>query len=125
MALKSTELSNQQKVNFIYDALINGGLDTPGGLSLFAFVGSIWDRPIIRDGKKNPALQELADCKTLLLAQGATLNGLVALVGKLAVGQPGTPDMTEDEFVELIKTGVVEALAGLTAKATFELEAGE
>ncbi|ATW59948.1 hypothetical protein SEA_WALTZ_71 [Arthrobacter phage Waltz] len=112
------EMTNQQKIDFIFDSIINGGDSTPGGLSLYAYIASIWDRPVIRDGKKNPALQELADCKTLLLKQGATIDGLVKAVTALAAGQGADPAAIK----AAIFAGVQEALAGLRGTVEFELE---
>src|ERR1043166_3983202 len=121
MAPLSKEISNQQKLDFCYDAIINGGDSTPGGLSLFQTVGATLDRPVIRDGKKIAVIQEIADCKTLLLKQGAAIDGLVAVVGKLAAAL--APNATNpDEFIELVEEGVKQALGSLTVTSTLALE---
>ncbi|QGJ93473.1 hypothetical protein SEA_MUFASA8_24 [Arthrobacter phage Mufasa8] len=121
MAPKAKELGNQQKLDFCYDSIINGGDSTPGGLSLFQFVGTVLDRPVIRDGKKIAVIQEIADCKTLLLQQQAILAGLVTVVGKLAAAQ--APNATDPvEFVELVEEGVQKALGQLTVTSTLHVD---
>ncbi|ASR83951.1 hypothetical protein SEA_SHROOMS_72 [Arthrobacter phage Shrooms] len=112
------QYTNQQRLTNTHLAIFHGGDSTPGNMSLFEYIGAQWDRPIIRDGKPNRALQELADCKTLLLKQGATIDGLVKAVTALAAGQGADPAVIKAAITE----GVQEALAGLKGTVEFELE---
>jgi hypothetical protein len=50
----------------------------------------VWGIPIMRGGKQISALQELADAKTLIIKQQATIDALTAAVKAQSTGQAVT-----------------------------------
>jgi hypothetical protein len=77
----------------------------------------VWATAIKRGGKEISALQELADCKTLLLTQQATLAGLLKAIEQLSAAQ-GTPvDLAA--VTAAAEAGAANALAELDATVTF------
>lgn len=78
----------------------------------------VWATAIKRGGKEISALQELADCKTLLLTQQATLAGLLKAIEQLSKAQ-GTPvDLAA--VTAAAEAGAERALADLNATVTFK-----
>lgn len=122
MTVDTGSISNQNKLNFLVDALMNGGPSMSGGLSIESQIAAtkLSAQNIERagaDGKvvKISALQELADCKTLLLAQQATLSGLATAVSQLATGNGIDPAALNAAVANAVKA----AMSGLSGKVTF------
>lgn len=78
----------------------------------------VWGTVIRRAGGNKTALQELADCKTLLLTQQATLSGLLKAIEQLAKGAGSSVDLAA--VTAAAEAGAEKALADLSAVVTFE-----
>jgi hypothetical protein len=78
----------------------------------------VWGTVIKRSSGNTSALQELADCKTLLLAQGATLAGLLNAISQLSKNQTTPVDL--EAVKAAAEAGANSALADLNAVVTFE-----
>ena len=78
----------------------------------------VWGTVIKRTGGNKTALQELADCKTLLLTQQATLSGLLKAIEQLAQGSGASVDL--EAVTKAAEAGAERALADLNAVVTFE-----
>jgi hypothetical protein len=78
---------------------------------------AVWATAVKRGGREISALQELADCKTLLLTQQATLAGLLKAIDQLSKAQ-GTP-VDLEAVTAAAEAGAAHALAELDATVTF------
>lgn len=118
MAPKIPDFTNQARLKGTHEALFYGGESTPRGESLFYIADAtprrVWETPILREGKNISALQELADCKTLLIRNEATVAGLLAAVKQLAAGQGSDPAAIQ----AAVEAGVKNAMSGLSATVT-------
>ena len=79
---------------------------------------AVWATKIVRTGSSNSALQELADCKTLLMSQRATLDGVLNALNQLAKAQ-GTP-VDLEAVSKAAEAGAARVLGELNATITFE-----
>lgn len=117
MAL-AKDMTNQQKLDFLTDAILNGGESMLDGQSLQGQINrvatQVWNTTVIRDSGPMPALQELADAKTISLQNQAAIVGLTAAVQQLATAQGADPGA----ITAAVKDAVTEALAGLSATVT-------
>lgn len=79
---------------------------------------AVWGTVIKRTSGNKSALQELADCKTLLMTQQATLAGLLKAIEQLAKGAGATVDL--EAVKSAAEAGAASALSDLNAVVTFE-----
>lgn len=79
---------------------------------------AVWGTVIKRTSGNNSALQELADCKTLLMSQRAVLDGVLNALNQLAKGQ-GTP-VDLEAVRKAAEAGAASALSDLNAVVSFE-----
>lgn len=79
---------------------------------------AVWGTVIKRTSGNKSALQELADCKTLLMTQQATLAGLLKAIEQLAKGAGASVDLAA--VTAAAEAGAERALADLNAVVTFE-----
>lgn len=82
---------------------------------------AVWETKVDRGAKSVSALQELADCKSMLLAQQGVLAGLTNAIQQLAT-KPGSP-VDLDAIGKAAEAGATAALADLTATVTIKQEA--
>ncbi|UYL86584.1 endolysin [Arthrobacter phage RadFad] len=82
---------------------------------------AVWETKVDRGAKSVSALQELADCKSMLLAQQGVLAGLTNAIQQLAT-KPGSP-VDLDAIGKAAEAGAAAALADLTATVTIKQEA--
>jgi murein DD-endopeptidase MepM/ murein hydrolase activator NlpD len=104
---------DRAKLDNIYSGLYIGGPAVPGGGSIVNLIDGLanrvwWDSTVDRNGDHIPALQELADAKTLALRLEAQVAALTAAVGALAAGSGADPQAIEDAA----RAGAEEALKG-------------
>ncbi|QIG57693.1 endolysin [Arthrobacter phage Shoya] len=79
---------------------------------------AVWAVKVDRGAKSVSALQELADCKSMLLAQQGTLAGVLNAIQQLA-SKPGSPvDLAA--VTAAAEAGAAAALADLTATVTIQ-----
>lgn len=72
----------------------------------------VWATPVKRGGKQISALQELADCKTLLIALQGQIAGIVQALGQVAKAS-GTP-VDLEAVSKAAEAGAERALSDLT-----------
>lgn len=83
----------------------------------------VWQTPIRRGGKEISALQELADCKTLLIALQGQLAGVVQALGQIAKAS-GTP-VDLEAVTKAAEAGAANALSGLSVTIQQGAKPGE
>lgn len=79
---------------------------------------AVWGTLIKRTSGNVSALQELADCKTLLLSQKSVLAGLLNAIQQLSKAQGQPVDL--EAIKAAAEAGASDALADLNAVVTFE-----
>lgn len=123
-ALEDDDMTPDQakQLDAVYNALFYGssvkGREYPGLLPTEAetqrrvtdTAREVWHTPVTRGGRPVAAIQELADCKTLLIRQEATIR---ALTDALAGG-----DVDLDAIRAAAEQGVADALASIDTVVT-------
>ncbi|WOC59912.1 hypothetical protein RI444_15495 [Paenarthrobacter sp. AT5] len=118
--VSTSKMSNQEKLDFVVDAIANGGQSMLYGASLIDLIDDIPRRvvksKVVRDGRKIDLDQEIADSKTLGLRTEAQLAGLTAAVQALAAGSGADPEFIK----QTIDAAIDRNLAKITATVTIE-----
>lgn len=118
MALTDAEQAEVlNAVRNLYAADFQGGPSMKDGeksiSQSLAEIHAILAQPVVRDGVKNPQIQELADIKTLALSLTAEVGALQQAVTTIATSQGVNPDA----ILDAAKAGAQAALQGITLKA--------